>query len=179
MVFTILLQAIYIPQQQFGCSTTYYGFYEFLQDDGIYANAFSSLQGNLIRFDDYSSSGGTQIHLSNTLIILIFPWCWRRNYWLNRNTICFLVYGRNAMLITFKGKELKSQPMTLLIFKQLGELIGLVPLTATTKRACTICNLTNGYIDTSGVLAVLTECESASFLDHHRRNYEKLKTICQ
>ena len=50
MVFTILLQAIYIPQQQLGNgSTTYYGFYEFLQDDGIYANAFSSLQGNLIR----------------------------------------------------------------------------------------------------------------------------------
>lgn len=48
-------------------STTYYGFYEFLQDDGIYANAFSSLQGNLIRFDDYSSAGGTQTtFLSNT-----------------------------------------------------------------------------------------------------------------
>ena len=47
--------------------TTYYGFYEFLQDDGIYANAFSSLQGNLIRFDDYSSAGGTQTtFLSNT-----------------------------------------------------------------------------------------------------------------
>lgn len=48
-------------------STTYYGFYEFLQDDGIYANAFSSLQLNLIRFDDYSSAGGTQTtFLSNT-----------------------------------------------------------------------------------------------------------------
>ena len=48
-------------------STTYYGFYEFLQDDGIYANAFSSLQWNLIRFDDYSSAGGTQTtFLSNT-----------------------------------------------------------------------------------------------------------------
>ena len=68
MVFTILLQAIYIPQQQLGMVAQHIMvFYEFLQDDGIYANAFSSLQGNLIRFDDYSSSGGTQTtFVSNT-----------------------------------------------------------------------------------------------------------------
>lgn len=58
---------LYTTATTWNGSTTYYGFYEFLQEDGIYANAFSSLQGNLIRFDDYSSSGGTQTtFLSNT-----------------------------------------------------------------------------------------------------------------
>lgn len=65
--YYIFASNLYTTATTWNGSTTYYGFYEFLQEDGIYANAFSSLQGNLIRFDDYSSAGGTQTtFLSNT-----------------------------------------------------------------------------------------------------------------
>ena len=89
-------------------NTTYYGFYEFLQDDGIYANAFSSLQGNLIRFDDYSSSGGTQTTYLYLIqkIILIFP-VLKKLLVLTERLLCFLDSG-TCRCYNIQGEGIKK-----------------------------------------------------------------------
>ena len=90
-------------------STTYYGFYEFLQEDGIYANAFSSLQGNLIRFDDYSSAGGTQTtFVSNTQDYFNIPSV-EEITGINRDTTLFSgLSGTSANAYNIQGEGLKK-----------------------------------------------------------------------
>ena len=52
---------IYTPATTYASGTTYYGFYETLQEDGIFANALSNAFGNkLVRFNDKASAGLTQ-----------------------------------------------------------------------------------------------------------------------
>ena len=51
---------VYTKATTFASGTTYYGLYETMQEDGIFVNALSSLSDYLVRFEDYSSAGGTQ-----------------------------------------------------------------------------------------------------------------------
>lgn len=100
---------LYTTATTWNGSTTYYGFYEFLQEDGIYANAFSSLQGNLIRFDDYSSAGGTQTtFVSNTQDYFNIPSV-EEITGLNRNTTMFSgLSGASANAYNIQGEGLKK-----------------------------------------------------------------------
>ena len=51
---------VYTKATSYVSGTTYYGLYETMQEDGIFVNALSSLSDYLVRFEDYSSAGGTQ-----------------------------------------------------------------------------------------------------------------------
>lgn len=53
---------VYTPATTYSSGTTYYGFYEHLQEDGIFANALneSGFGSNLVRFNDKASAGLTQ-----------------------------------------------------------------------------------------------------------------------
>lgn len=53
---------VYTPATTYTSGTTYYGFYETLQEDGIFANALneSGFGSNLVRFNDKASVGLTQ-----------------------------------------------------------------------------------------------------------------------
>lgn len=53
---------LYTPATSYVGGTTYYGFYEHLQEDGIFANALatSAFSSYLARFSDFSSAGLTQ-----------------------------------------------------------------------------------------------------------------------
>jgi hypothetical protein len=100
---------LYTTATTWNASTTYYGFYEFLQEDGIYANAFSSLQGNLIRFDDYSSAGGTQTtFVSNTQDYFNIPSV-EEITGINRDTTLFSgLSGTSAGAYNIQGEGIKK-----------------------------------------------------------------------
>lgn len=53
---------VYTPATTYASGTTYYGFYETLQEDGIFADALNTagFDSNLVRFNDNASAGGTQ-----------------------------------------------------------------------------------------------------------------------
>lgn len=53
---------VYTPATTYSSGTTYYGFYEHLQEDGIFANALneSGFGSNLVRFNDKASAGLNQ-----------------------------------------------------------------------------------------------------------------------
>lgn len=51
---------VYTRATTYNASTTYYGFYETLQEDGIFYGAFSSIQTYMVKFSDYSSTGLNQ-----------------------------------------------------------------------------------------------------------------------
>lgn len=52
---------VYTPATTYASGTTYYGFYETLQEDGIFADALNTGFGsNLVRFNDKASAGMTQ-----------------------------------------------------------------------------------------------------------------------
>lgn len=53
---------VYTPATTYSSGTTYYGFYEHLQEDGIFANALneSGFGSNLVRFNDKASAGLSQ-----------------------------------------------------------------------------------------------------------------------
>lgn len=53
---------VYTPATTYTSSTTYYGFYEQLQEDGIFADALNTagFGSNLVRFNDKASAGMTQ-----------------------------------------------------------------------------------------------------------------------
>ena len=48
---------IYTPATSYSSSTTYYGFYETIQEDGIFYNAFKSLHQYMVRFDRTGAVG--------------------------------------------------------------------------------------------------------------------------
>lgn len=100
---------LYTTATTWDANTTYYGFYEFLQEDGIYANAFSSLQGNLIRFDDYSSAGGQQAtFVSNTQDYFNVPSV-EEITGLNGNTTMFSgLSGTSAGAYNIQGEGIKK-----------------------------------------------------------------------
>lgn len=51
---------VYTPATEYASGTTYYGFYETLQEDGIFVNALSSLSDYMVRWDDdFASTGMT------------------------------------------------------------------------------------------------------------------------
>ena len=51
---------VYTPATTYASGTTYYGFYETLQEDGIFVNALSSLSDYMVRWDDdFASTGMT------------------------------------------------------------------------------------------------------------------------
>ena len=54
---------VYTPATTYASGTTYYGFYETLQEDGIFADALNTagFGSNLVRFNDKASAGTTQI----------------------------------------------------------------------------------------------------------------------
>lgn len=54
--------SVYTPATTYASGTTYYGFYETLQEDGIFADALnmSDFGSNLVRFNDKASAGMTQ-----------------------------------------------------------------------------------------------------------------------
>lgn len=49
---------VYTPATTYASGTTYYGFYETLQEDGIFVNALSSLSDYMVRWDDDFASTG-------------------------------------------------------------------------------------------------------------------------
>lgn len=53
---------VYTPVTTYASGTTYYGFYETLQEDGIFADALNTagFGSNLVRFNDKASAGMTQ-----------------------------------------------------------------------------------------------------------------------
>lgn len=53
---------VYTPATTYTSGTTYYGFYETLQEDGIFADALNTagFGSNLVRFNDKASAGMTQ-----------------------------------------------------------------------------------------------------------------------
>ena len=53
---------VYTPATTYASGTTYYGFYETLQEDGIFADALNTagFGSNLVRFNDKASAGMTQ-----------------------------------------------------------------------------------------------------------------------
>lgn len=53
---------VYTPATTYASGTTYYGFYEQLQEDGIFADALNTagFGSNLVRFNDKASAGMTQ-----------------------------------------------------------------------------------------------------------------------
>lgn len=53
---------VYTPARTYASGTTYYGFYETLQEDGIFADALNTagFGSNLVRFNDKASAGMTQ-----------------------------------------------------------------------------------------------------------------------
>lgn len=55
---------VYTPATTYARGTTYYGFYETLQEDGIFANALneSGFGSCLVRFNDKASAGLTQVN---------------------------------------------------------------------------------------------------------------------
>lgn len=51
---------VYTPATTYASGTTYYGFYETLQEDGIFVDALSSLSDYMVRWDDdFASTGMT------------------------------------------------------------------------------------------------------------------------
>lgn len=53
---------VYTPATTYASGTTYYGFYETLQEDGLFADALNTagFGSNLVRFNDKASAGMTQ-----------------------------------------------------------------------------------------------------------------------
>lgn len=86
----------YTLATSYSSGTTYYGFYETLQEDGIFYSALSSIHQYLVRFEDYSSTGLTNTtYLSYTDDYVDIP-CVEEETGLNRSVTMFSGVGATS-----------------------------------------------------------------------------------
>ena len=78
---------VYTLATSYSASTTYYGFFETMQEDGIFLAAYSSIKQYFARRVDYASAGGTQTTYTTLTQDYVGIDCVEEITGLNRNTI--------------------------------------------------------------------------------------------
>ena len=84
---TVSNAPVYTLATTYSSSTTYYGFFETMQEDGIFLSAYSSIKQYFARRVDYASAGGTQTQFTTLTQDYVGIDCVEEITGLNRNTI--------------------------------------------------------------------------------------------
>ena len=84
---TVSQAPVYTLATSYSASTTYYGFFETMQEDGIFLAAYSSIKQYFVRRYDRASAGGTQTQYVTVTEDYVGIDCVEEITGLNRNTI--------------------------------------------------------------------------------------------